>query len=177
MPQRKGSKKDSTKGVKKTSRKGHCKQHPPVQFRDCISQHVRIAKSQITKAGNGVYWDGDYVLPKGKRIGQYDGKIRTTSDHDNHDYCFRKNQYECIDGSDLETWGPFMNDAFGSRFHNNVQFTRVGGIVTSRDIEPGEELFMWYGAPYWGVGAAAYARDVNIPTQKTKKARRGSSRK
>ena len=115
-----------------------------------------IATSTIPNAGNGAFTN--IFLPKGTTLAYYKGK-RLTKDQYNR---LRDQSYVWelssrhgpiyIDGKNpkLSNWLRFLNDSRDRRL--NVEPYQYGGNLyyrTTKNINPGSELFISYGDGYW----------------------------
>lgn len=120
-----------------------------------------VKKSQLPNAGKGLYTSK--AIKKGEQIIEYKGEIidwkeyekRVAEDKDG--YLFFINKKVCIDAYDTpQHKARYANDAHGlSRvkgLKNNAVYDTVGDkcfIVATRDIKPGEEIFVNYTKEYW----------------------------
>jgi len=122
---------------------------------------LKIKNSLLPNAGKGLFTDKP--IKKGEKIIEYKGEIidwkeyekRVLEDRDG--YLFFVNKKRCIDAYDTpEHKARYANDAAGlSRVRglkNNSNYEIFDDkcfIVSSRDIEAGEEIFVNYTKEYW----------------------------
>ncbi len=138
------------------------------QLHTMLISNVYIAKSNITKAGNGLF-AGPHGFKKGQVIGKYSmpwNKVsmaaldkRCKNSKNCYDYVFcdepRKDpsKTQCWDGYDIRsTVVRNINDAHNSKFKNNSYFTVSKNnvyVIASRNIKPYSEIFVTYGDSYW----------------------------
>lgn len=118
-------------------------------------------KSMLPGAGKGLFTDK--LIKKGTRVVEYTGDIITYEEYgkrvegDRYGYLFYINKNRCIDAYDHpEAMARYANDARGIGQHkqltNNCRYDVVGNkcyIVAFRNILPGSEIFVGYGAEYW----------------------------
>ena len=137
---------------------------------------IYLGKSQIPEGGLGVF-TRDFI-PKGKIIDEYVGDILIVP-NDNTDYAFVVNDSICIDAINYprcymamlndvshiskkreknnkkknnDVTPQFYHDKTGKILVNNCNFVISNNrvfICANRDIEPQEELFVYYGDEYW----------------------------
>ena len=123
-----------------------------------------ITKSGLQDAGLGVYTD-DFI-PENTIIGEYTGEIIESYNIEANDYYYELVEPDevagkmgiGIDSSKLpRCYMGMINDAqFSKKYSNNCSFEseveeKKVYVVSSRDIEPGEELFVSYGENYWNI--------------------------
>lgn len=130
-----------------------------------LINNVYIGKSNIEGAGNGLF-AGPYGFKKGDIIGKYsypwnEVKLKKLYDRCNDDKCWsyvfcdrgNSDETQCWDGVDIRsTLMRNINDAHGSKFHNNSYFDIIKNqvyVIASRNIKPHKELFVSYGKKYW----------------------------
>lgn len=120
-----------------------------------------VKTSLLPKAGKGLFTDKP--IKKGKKIIEYKGEIIDWKEYekrvkdDKDGYLFFINKKRCIDAfSTPEFKARYANDAEGlSRvkgLKNNSSYEIFGDqcyIVSERDIEAGEEIFVSYSKEYW----------------------------
>ena len=120
-----------------------------------------VKTSKLPKAGKGLFTDKP--IKKGKKIIEYKGEIIDWKEYekrvkdDKDGYLFFINKQRCIDAfSTPEYKARYANDAEGlSRvkgLKNNSSYEIFGDrcfIVSERDIEAGEEIFVSYSKEYW----------------------------
>lgn len=135
--------------------------------------NLYIAKSNIEKAGNGLYV-GPYGFKKGDIIGRYnydwnavnlDTLIKRCQNKDKKCWTYvfcddskdkknnTKKNISCWDALDIRsTLMRIINDAHNSKFRNNAYFDVIDGnvyVIASRNIRPHKEIFVSYGKKYW----------------------------
>lgn len=124
------------------------------------SDYLYLGVSQLPNAGKGlftaipIYKDERVALFKGKILSQSQAILRATKG---------KDQYfiSLLDGSILDSknspcFAKYANDAMGSNLTNFKNNTKIAfdddghlGIIATRHIKSGEELFCGYGKSYW----------------------------
>lgn len=126
---------------------------------------VKVKKSQLPKAGNGLFVLAEFK--RGDIICEYEGELvdwpecerRAQQGFEGYVFFFSKKR--CVDAY-FTPWavGRYANDARGigrvPGLRNNAQYeikTKGGEkrvyIVATRTIRPGEEVFVHYGDDYW----------------------------
>ena len=141
----------------------------PVRLRKaipcCINTtklRLEVKKSQIENAGNGVYTKES--IPNGTLIGYYEGKVSQDEKYIS-DYTFTLSKKWFVDGLDYpRSYIAMVNDPFNCDFEYNCEFDllthgkdgkplrfkdRRVFLVSTKDIEAGEELYASYGDDYW----------------------------
>lgn len=120
-----------------------------------------VKKSQLPGAGKGLYTK--VPIKKGTRIVEYKGEIITWKEYqkrveENKDgYLFFISKKRCIDAYPTpEHIARYANDARGitrvKGLKNNSIYEIVGDkcfILSQKNIEAGEEIFVDYTAEYW----------------------------
>lgn len=122
---------------------------------------IYVKKSNLPGAGKGLFTDK--AIKKGTRIVEYTGEIidykeygkRVEKNH--YGYLFYINKNRCIDAyNHPEALARYANDARGLGQHkhlsNNSKYDIIGNkcfIISYRNIEPGSEILVGYGAEYW----------------------------
>jgi SET domain-containing protein len=120
-----------------------------------------VKKSNIPKAGKGLFTDS--LIKKDDLILEYTGDIITwdevvkRSEAGRGGYVFYISKKKCIDAFDHpDVLARYANDARGmgrvQGLRNNAVYTIKKGrgyIQATRNIKPGEEIFVWYGPDYW----------------------------
>lgn len=125
------------------------------------SMALLVKKSRLPKAGKGLFTTTP--IKKNTRIIEYKGEIIEWKEYEkrvleNKDgYLFYINRKRCIDAfSTPKHIARYANDAAGLSkvpgLKNNSVYEIVGDkcfIVSKRDIEKGEEIFVSYSKEYW----------------------------
>lgn len=125
-----------------------------------LEKQLEIKESGIPGAGKGLFTNA--FIPKGTRIVEYKGRIRTWKEvehDDNNFYIFYVNEDHVIDSGRYKTSpARFINDARGLKkikgLTNNTQFVVDGlrvFVEATKNIPAGAELFIGYGKEYWDV--------------------------
>ena len=124
---------------------------------------LQVKPSTIPDSGKGLFTKTP--IKKGETVVEYTGEIVTwkTCQKRNEKqegfggYYFYISEKRCIDAQyDLNALARYANDAAGfSRIpgiRNNCRYEVIKNkayIVASRNIKPGEEIFVAYGRDYW----------------------------
>ncbi|KAF5892702.1 zinc finger protein 2-like, partial [Clarias magur] len=119
--------------------------------RQTLPPGLEIRKSGIPDAGLGVFNNGD-TIPAGVHFGPYQGDTVDREEAMNSAYSWVIHKSEqCekyIDAtSEMHSnWMRYVNCARNNDEQNLVAFQYQGGILyrSSRPIEPGQELLLWY---------------------------------
>jgi uncharacterized protein len=125
-----------------------------------LEKQLEIKESNIPGAGKGLFTT-DFI-PKGARIIEYKGRIRTWKDaqHDSENYyILYVTRNHIIDGArHKKSLARYINDARGLKkikgLNNNTEFKREGlriFVEAIKNIPAGSELFVGYGKEYWDV--------------------------
>lgn len=125
-----------------------------------LEKQLEIKESTIPGAGKGLFTNK--FIPKGKRIVEYKGRIRTWKEVENEDanyYIFYVSDERIIDASNYKkSPARFINDAKGltkiKGLNNNAQFVVDGlrvFVEATKDIAAGAEILLGYGKEYWQV--------------------------
>lgn len=134
-----------------------------------------LKKSTIPNAGLGLFTDK--AIKKGDTVIEYTGEIVTWPEALKRDkkgkggYVFHITDKHCIDAYPVpDALAKYANDARGfsrvkGKKNNSVYETRKkqAFIVATRNIDAGEEIFVWYGADYW--------KNLELPEEMKKKAK------
>lgn len=125
-----------------------------------LEKQLEIKESNIEGAGKGLFTNK--FIPKGTRIAEYKGKIRTWKEveyEDENYYIFYVNENHVIDaGKRRKSIARYINDARGLHkikgLLNNAVFNIDNlkvFVVSTKDIPAGAEIFVGYGKEYWDV--------------------------
>ncbi|MFN8153886.1 MAG: SET domain-containing protein-lysine N-methyltransferase [Bacteroidia bacterium] len=150
------------------------------------SKVVKVKKSQLPKAGNGLYALKEFR--RGDIVCEYEGEIVTwaecerRSDQGYEGYVFFFSKNRCVDAY-FTPWafGRYANDARGigrvAGLRNNAVYeekVRNGEkrvfIVATMTIKPGQEIFVHYGDDYWRYLNAT--RDLFLKMEREKRHKR-----
>lgn len=126
------------------------KKHTTTHYYHTSSFDLYIAKSQVHKAGLGVFTR--QTIPKGVIVDEYYGELYEIS-HSPSRYFFEIKEGLGIDAFNFpRCYMAMVNDAYGTNYIYNCEFVVDDKRVTVRSltlIEPNEELFISYGDQYW----------------------------
>ena len=126
-----------------------------------LEKQLFLKKSTIPNSGKGLFTKE--FIPRGTRIVEYRGKIRTwkevKDDQDDNGYIMYVTRNHVIDAFPTKKFlGRYANDANGlvkvKGLKNNSEYITEGKKVfidAKRDIGPGEEILVGYGKDYWKV--------------------------
>ncbi len=125
-----------------------------------LEKQLEVKASNIAGAGRGLFTSK--VIPKGARIVEYKGKIRTWKEvqyEDSNYYIYYVTRNYIIDASSYKkSMARYVNDAKGltkiKGLNNNAEFIREKFkvfIEAIRDIPAGAEILVSYGKEYWQV--------------------------
>ena len=126
-----------------------------------LEKQLYVKKSTIPDSGKGLFTRK--FIPKGTRIVEYKGRISTWKDVKDEDgknaYIFYVNRNHVINAlPTTKALARYANDARGLKrikgILNNSDYVTDGlkaYIESKRDIPPGAEIFVDYGADYWKV--------------------------
>lgn len=123
-----------------------------------LEKELEIKPSSIPQSGKGLFTR--IFIPKGTRILEYKGKITTwkeVKDDYTNVYLYTIKPNHVIDARhDKKVLARYINDAKGlvkiKGLSNNAEFVNEGlraFVVATKDIQPGSEIFVSYGKPYW----------------------------
>lgn len=124
---------------------------------------LEIKKSRIPGAGKGLF--ATTLFKRGERVIEYTGEIITWAECKKRNetldgvgaYYFYVSSRKCVDAQNcLDSMARYANDAAGIAripgIRNNSRFEVIKGkpyIIASRNIKPGDEIFVGYGKEYW----------------------------
>lgn len=155
-----------------------------------FEKNLVVKKSTLPNAGKGLFTK--VSIPKRTRIVEYKGRITTwkevKEDDGENGYIFYIKNYHVIDA--LPTKKPlarYANDAKGfvrkKGYTNNAEYVVDGlkaYIESTKNIEPGAEIFVDYGPDYWKTmreNLAIDKRAAREAEKKTKKKKAKGSKK
>ncbi|MBC7849873.1 MAG: SET domain-containing protein-lysine N-methyltransferase [Chitinophagaceae bacterium] len=142
-----------------------------------------VKKSSLPEAGKGLFTKTS--IKKGTPIVEYKGKITTWKEvqHDEgkNGYIYYITRNLVIDaGKYRSALARYANDARGLKringTRNNAKYVEKGRqvfITATKDIQPGEEIFVGYGKEYWDV----IRHNLKIDKQREKTSNKKTSRK
>lgn len=122
-----------------------------------IPPYIQIKPSLIPDAGMGAF--AAAPLAAGQRLGHYEGRLITPAEYEaleDRRYVWELKRddepFAYVDGRPRRkaNWTRYVNCP-RYRSEENVEATQVGMKMVyfaKRDIAPGEELLVWYGAEY-----------------------------
>lgn len=125
-----------------------------------LEKQLEVKGSNIADAGRGLFTSKP--IPKGMKIVEYKGRIRTwkevENDYNNY-YIFFVNEQHVIDASvNNKSIAKYINDAKGLQkikgLNNNAKFVIEDlkvFVKAIKDIPAGSEIFAGYGKDYWQV--------------------------
>ncbi|MEP7238572.1 MAG: SET domain-containing protein-lysine N-methyltransferase [Ferruginibacter sp.] len=124
-------------------------------------KYLIVKRSTLSGAGKGLFTKT--FISKGDKIVEYTGKISTWNDADHKDgknlYIFYVNRNHVINADNHKKgMAQYANDARGitkiKGVNNNSAYKEENKrifITATRNIAPGEEIFVGYGKEYWEV--------------------------
>ena len=123
-----------------------------------LEKELEIKTSNIPGAGKGLFTK--VFIAKGTPIVEYKGTVTTwdvVKDDPTNAYIYFVKPNHVIDARDHpKMMARYVNDAKGlvrtKARTNNAQFKNEGlrvYIIATKDIQPGEEIFVEYGRKYW----------------------------
>ncbi len=126
-----------------------------------LEKQLFVKKSTLPGAGNGLYTKK--FIPKGSRIVEYKGRIKTwkdvSADEKENLYIYYVKRHHVIDALPVKSaLARYANDAKGLKkvkgLTNNAVYVEDGlkvFIESTKDIPAGSEIFVSYGKEYWDV--------------------------
>lgn len=125
---------------------------------------LEIKKSRIPGAGKGLF--AKVLFKRGDRVIEYTGEELTWAQCKKRNeqmhggigaYYFYISERKCVDAQNCpDSLARYANDAAGivrlPGIRNNARFEVIKGkpyIIASRNIKPGDEIFVAYGKDYW----------------------------
>lgn len=126
-----------------------------------LEKQLFVKRSTLPDAGKGLYTKK--LIPKGTRIIEYTGKVKTwkevQSEEGENGYVYYVTRNHVIDAlNDKKSLARYANDARGLQrvksVTNNAEYVEDGKrvfIVAVKDIPANSEIFVGYGPEYWQV--------------------------
>lgn len=126
-----------------------------------LEKQLVVKKSTIPNSGKGLFTKK--FIPKGTRVVEYKGRVSTWKDVKDEDgkngYIFYVTRNHVIDALPVKSaLARYANDARGlvriKGLTNNCDYITDGRkayIESKKDIPPGAEILVDYGADYWKV--------------------------
>ena len=122
------------------------------------NDNLRIKPSNIINGGKGLFsWKKS--IPRGRIIGKYTGRLRTTQQLDRRyghkvaKYAICNSRGRCIDANHTtDSAVRFANDSHGSPFQNNAKIkgrNTIFRLKATKTVRPNQEIFTPYGREYW----------------------------
>ena len=124
---------------------------------------LEVKKSKIPGAGKGLF--AKEMFKRNDKVIEYTGEIITWKECQKRNealdgvglYYFYVSDKKCIDAQNVpESLARYANDAAGfvrlPGFRNNARFEVIKSkpyIIASRNIKPGDEIYVSYGKEYW----------------------------
>lgn len=124
---------------------------------------LEIKKSKIPGAGKGLFTTK--LIKRGERVIEYTGEVITWKECQERNekkdgfgaYYFYISDKKCIDAEHvLDSLARYANDAAGfvriPGVRNNCRYEVIKNrayIIASRNLNPGDEIFVAYGKEYW----------------------------
>ncbi|MFY8019946.1 MAG: SET domain-containing protein [Bacteroidia bacterium] len=124
---------------------------------------LEIKKSKIPGAGKGLFTTK--LIKRGERVIEYTGEVITWKECQERNekkdgfgaYYFYISEKKCIDAEHvLDSLARYANDAAGfvriPGVRNNCRYEVIKNrayIIASRNLKPGDEIFVAYGKEYW----------------------------
>jgi len=123
-----------------------------------LEKELEVKESTIPGSGLGLFTK--VFIEKGTRIIEYKGRITTwkeVKDDWENVYLYTINPKHVIDARyQKKSLARYTNDAKGitrvKGINNNAEFFNEGlraFIIATKNIQPGEEILVNYGKPYW----------------------------
>jgi SET domain-containing protein len=122
-----------------------------------VKKNLVIKRSQLENAGKGLFTK--VLIPKGTDIVEYTGKVTTWKEakHQDNGYIYYVTRNHVIDArATPRALARYANDARGlvrqPGLLNNAEYTEKNNkvfITATKDILPGQEIFVSYGKEYW----------------------------
>jgi SET domain-containing protein len=126
-----------------------------------LEKQLYVKKSTLPNAGKGLFTKK--FIPKGTRIIEYKGKVKTwkevQAEEGDNGYIYYVKRSHVIDALKIKnSLARYANDARGlervKNISNNAEYAEDGVrvfIESTKDIPAGSEIFVSYGPEYWQV--------------------------
>ncbi len=105
-------------------------------------------KVKKSSAGLGLF--AQEHIPKGKKIIEYVGIVRSSSDDFANKYIFNVNSKIDIDGSPRYNIARYINHSCAPNAESSIKKGHIW-ICSTKDISPGEEITYDYGSEYFDI--------------------------
>ena len=146
-----------------------------------LENQLVVKRSTLPDAGKGLFTKK--FIPKGTRIVEYKGRIRTWKEaaHEDNGYIYYVTRNHVIDAKPYpKALARYANDARGivriKGITNNSDYIQDGKrvyITSKKDIPAGSEILVGYGKEYWDV----IRHNLKIDRSKKKKEGQGKAKK
>ena len=124
------------------------------------SDYLYLGISQLPNAGNGLFTA--IQIYKGERVSVFKGEILSLAAamlraaNGNDRYFINLPDGKILDSMNVTCFAKYANDVNGSKETHFINNTKIAfdddgylGIIATRCIKSGEELFCGYGKRYW----------------------------
>ncbi len=120
-------------------------------------ESLYIDKSTLTDAGKGLFTNK--LIKKGEIICYFTGELINEAEAERRDVGVRGRYFvqlpsgKILDTYHSDSFARYVNDARNKRKNNSKIFSSASGtrayISATKNIQPGSEIFVDYGAQYW----------------------------
>ena len=124
-----------------------------------LENQLVVKRSTLPQAGKGLFTKK--IIPKGTRIVEYKGRVKTWKEaaHEDNGYIYYITRNHVIDAKPYpKALARYANDARGvvriKGIVNNSDYIQDGKrvyITSKKDIPAGAEILVGYGKEYWDV--------------------------
>lgn len=124
-----------------------------------LENQLVVKRSTLPQAGKGLFTKK--IIPKGTRIVEYKGRVKTWKEaaHEDNGYIYYVTRNHVIDAKPYpKALARYANDARGvvriKGIVNNSDYIQDGKrvyITSKKDIPAGAEILVGYGKEYWDV--------------------------
>jgi uncharacterized protein len=146
-----------------------------------LENQLVVKRSTLPDAGKGLFTKK--FIPKGTRIVEYKGRVRTWKEaaHEDNGYIYYVTRNHVIDAKRYpKALARYANDARGvvriKGIVNNSDYIQDGKrvyITSKKDIPAGSEILVGYGKEYWDV----IRHNLKIDKENKKKKASGKAKK